>query len=66
MQYLAVKEEGEHIKPLTIISIRDVGGLDQRITLEGVGSIKILDNLKNSANRIFLMNGCAKREKEVN
>lgn len=64
MQYLAVKE-GAHIKPLTIILIRNVGGLDQRITLERVGSIKILDNFKNSANRIFLMNGCAKREKEV-
>lgn len=64
MQYLAVKE-GAHIKPLTIILIRNVGGLDQRITLERVGSIKILDNFKNSANSIFLMNGCAKREKEV-
>lgn len=52
MQYLAVKE-GEHFKALTIISIRDVGGLNQRITLEGVRSIKILDNFKNSATEFF-------------
>ena len=46
---MAVTKVGEHFKVLRIILVRDTGGLDHKINLEGVKRDKILDIFGNSA-----------------
>lgn len=57
-------EVGDLFKVLVIILVRDVGGLNHRITLERVRSDKIMDILK-TVPRKDLLNGWDRKEKEV-
>lgn len=50
---MAVTKVGELFKVLRIILVRDIGGLDHKINLEGVKREKILDIFGNSAKISF-------------